>query len=234
MAKKLWNHICNNSKILLVILSYGFLYLLAFSWLENRSVRVNIVYADLDKKIPFCEYFVVPYFLWFVYIALSIIYIVFGCKDKKESWRFVFSFCTGMTVFLLVSFFYPNGHLLRPKLEGEGFFIEAVRWLYKIDTPTNILPSMHVFVTVANSIALLRQSALRRRRGLPLCIWILSISIVLSTLFLKQHSIVDVIFALVLNVVCYVLFYRWDERRAENYEKMQAMGRRRKYGVHRL
>lgn len=50
-----------------------------------------------------------------------------------------------MTVFLLVSFLYPNGHELRPALELENVFQKAVWLLYQADTPTNILPSVHVF-----------------------------------------------------------------------------------------
>lgn len=44
-----------------------------------------------------------------------------------------------MTLFILVSYVYPNGQNLRPDLSGEsGVFVSAVRYLYKIDTPTNI------------------------------------------------------------------------------------------------
>lgn len=51
----------------------------------------------------------------------------------------------GLTAFIIISFVYPNGQELRPAL-GEGeIFIQAVKLLYRLDTPTNILPSMHVF-----------------------------------------------------------------------------------------
>ena len=77
-----------------------------------------------------------------------------------------------------------------------------------IDTPTNILPSMHVFVTIVCSIALLRQNDLCSHKGIKQGIWILSILIILSTLFLKQHSAADVVLALLLNLVFYILFYK--------------------------
>lgn len=178
------------NKLLTFLLCYGAFYLFSFFWLENREVQYHMVSSEWDRLIPFCEYF------------------IFLCKDQGESMRFVASFCTAMTVFLLVSYFYPNGHELRPEMEGDGVFIAAVRLLHRIDTSTNILPSMHVFVTVANSIALLRQQELRKRRGFVPCVWAGSILIILSTLFLKQHSIIDVVLALLLNVVCYVLFYK--------------------------
>ena len=198
-----------DDKLLKFIIVYGILYIMAFFWLECREVSaIHIVSWALDERIPFCEYFIVPYYFWFVYIAITMIYIIFFCKEQRERKSFIFSFCMGMSVFLLVSCVYPNGHELRPEIEGDSVFIQAVRLLHWMDTPTNILPSMHVFVTVACSIALLRQKELRKYKWFIPIVWVCSILIILSTLFLKQHSVVDVIWALILNVACYILFYR--------------------------
>lgn len=198
-----------DDKLLKFIIVYGILYLIAFAWLECREVStVNIVLSVLDERIPFCEYFIVPYFFWFVYVAATVIYIIFFCKKQKERKSFIFSFCVGMTAFLIVSYIYPNGHELRPEINGDSIFIQAVRLLYQIDTPTNILPSMHVFVTVVCSIALLRHKELRVYKWFAPFVWVCSILIILSTLFLKQHTVVDVVLAFVLNAVCYILFYR--------------------------
>lgn len=198
-----------DDKLLKFIIAYGILYIMAFFWLECREVSaIHIVSWALDERIPFCEYFIVPYYFWFVYIAITMIYIIFFCKEQRERKSFIFSFCMGMSVFLLVSCVYPNGHELRPEIEGDSVFIQAVRLLHWMDTPTNILPSMHVFVTGACSIALLRQKELRKYKWFIPIVWVCSILIILSTLFLKQHSVVDVIWALILNMACYILFYR--------------------------
>lgn len=213
------------NKLLRIIVVYGIFYMLAFWWLESRDVQINIIHSRWDSFIPFCEYFIVPYFLWFVYIGFTIVHFLFFCREQEESKKFIYSFCVGMTVFLLVSYVYPNGHNLRPELAGDSIFIKAVRFLHWIDTPTNILPSMHVFVTVACSIALLRQQSLCSRRGFRLGVWVWCILIVLSTLFLKQHSVVDVILALLLNIACYIGFYKIAYNRGakrkskEKYEK---------------
>lgn len=208
MVRKCLNYLRGNV-LMQIMLLYGIFYQAAFFWLERREVRVHLIASELDEKIPFCEYFIIPYFLWFFYIVAASIYFVCCSKDYEESKRYVLSFCAGMTVFLLVSFLYPNGQDLRPQLgRGGSAFIEAVRFLYRIDTPTNILPSMHVYVTVMSSIALCRQETLRRRKGFSVGIWVLGLSIILSTLFLKQHCVLDVISALGLNAVCYLLVYR--------------------------
>ncbi len=208
MIRKGFQYLRKNT-LLQVMVLYGLFYQMAFFWLERRAVRVHLLTSELDEKIPFCEYFIVPYFLWFIYIAAASVFFVCFCKDYEESRRYVLSFCAGMTVFLLVSFLYPNGQDLRPQLERGGtVFVEAVRFLYRIDTPTNILPSMHVYVTVMNSIALCRQENIRRRKGFVAGLWMFSALIILSTLFLKQHCVVDVISAFGMYAVCYILVYR--------------------------
>lgn len=207
MTKKIFS-IFKENRLLKFMLFYGIFYLLGFFWLESREVELNMVYSKWDSVIPFCEYFVIPYFSWFVYIAITLIYFLFYCKDYQESKKFVVSFCVGMSIFLLVSYIYPNGHNLRPELTGDSIFIKIMRFLHWIDTPTNVLPSMHVYVTVACSAALLRQEFLHGRKGIKMCIGVWSILIILSTLFLKQHSVVDVICALLLNGLCYVGIYK--------------------------
>ena len=52
------------------VLLYGFIYLPWFFWLESRANQpYHVIHVWLDDKIPFVEYFIVPYLLWFVYIA---------------------------------------------------------------------------------------------------------------------------------------------------------------------
>lgn len=202
--------IFKENRLLKFILIYGIFYIIGFFWLEGRNVELNMVYSRWDSVIPFCEYFVIPYFSWFVYMLFTFIYFLFCCKDHQESKKYIASFCIGMSIFLLVSYIYPNGHNLRPELTGDSIFIKIVELLHWIDTPTNVLPSMHVYVTVACSIALLRQEALCSRKEFKMCVWVWSILIILSTLFLKQHSVVDVIYALLLNMVCYMGIYKFN------------------------
>ena len=49
-----------------VILIYLPVYLLWFFWLEAHvTADYHIIESSLDAYIPFCEYFIVPYLLWF-------------------------------------------------------------------------------------------------------------------------------------------------------------------------
>ena len=192
----------------LVIPTYGILYLLAFQYVEHRTVRPHIIHMKVDDYIPFCEYFIIPYYLWFIFIAVTVLSLHFINYDKKEYWKLVLSLGIGMTLFIIISLIFPNGQELRPSLSGDGIFIEMVRYLYKIDTPTNVFPSIHVFNTIACCIAVFRHRGFHFRRLVPAAIGILGTLIVLSTIFLKQHTLLDVAGAIVLNVFCYQLLYK--------------------------
>ena len=192
----------------LVIPTYGILYLLAFQYVEHRTVRPHIIHMKVDDYIPFCEYFIIPYYLWFIFIAGTVFYFAFINKNKKEYWQLVLSLGIGMTLFIIISLIFPNGQELRPSLSGDGIFIEMVRYLYKIDTPTNVFPSIHVFNTIACCIAVFRHRGFHFKRLVPTATGILGTLIVLSTIFLKQHTLLDVAGAIVLNVFCYQLLYK--------------------------
>ena len=79
------------------VLLYGFIYLPWFFWLESRANQpYHVIHVWLDDKIPFVEYFIVPYLLWFVYIAAVFLYLFFK-GTKKEFYRYCFFLFTGMT-----------------------------------------------------------------------------------------------------------------------------------------
>jgi membrane-associated phospholipid phosphatase len=113
----------------------------------------------------------------------------------------------GMTTFLAVSYLYPNGQDLRPVLADGNCFVQAVKYLYRIDTPTNVLPSIHVFNAVTCCVAICKNQVCRGRRPLMVGTVVLTALIVLATMFLKQHTVVDVALALILYGVCYRLVY---------------------------
>ena len=191
-----------------IIPFYGILYMLAFQYIEQRNVRVNIIHMKIDDYIPFCEYFIIPYLLWFGYVALTVFYFAFINKNKQEYWQFIGTLGIGMTLFIIISLIYPNGQNLRPELSGDSIFIQLVQYLYKIDTPTNILPSIHVFNSIACCVAIFQHKPFHKHRGLLSGTAILTTLIVMATVFLKQHTFVDVIAAVALNIICFQLFYK--------------------------
>ncbi|MCI7738809.1 MAG: phosphatase PAP2 family protein [Lachnospiraceae bacterium] len=192
-----------------VIVTYSILYLCIFQYLEQRHVySYHLIHCALDDLIPFCEYFIVPYLLWFPYQVFVIAYFIFFNKEKREYYQLTLNLCMGMTVFLIVSWLYPNIQLLRPAVfTGDSLFIRAVQQLYSMDTPTNILPSIHVFNSIAIHLAICKCEQLKDKKWLKRGAGILTFLIILSTMFLKQHSVIDVTLGSAMAGAGYLLFY---------------------------
>jgi membrane-associated phospholipid phosphatase len=217
-----------NYKHAAIIPLYGIFYICSFIYLEHRDVKPKIIHCTLDDYIPFCEYFIIPYVLWYLFIAGTLFYFAFGCKHRNEFWKLTGVWITGMTVFLITSYVYPNGQDLRPVLQDGNLFVQAVKILYRLDTPTNILPSMHVFNAVACCIAICRNQQCQKHRAVILGTQILTVLIVLATMFLKQHTVIDVLLALTLNVLCDRLFYKaipqYRKKMSENSTRIDRKG----------
>lgn len=190
-----------------LLLLYFLIYLPWFGYLEKTvTTHFHVIHVALDDFIPFCEYFIVPYLLWFGYVAWGICY--FYLKNKDEYFRLCTVLFTGMTIFLLVSTFYPNGHYLRPAtFERDNIFVSMVKWLYSTDTATNLFPSIHVYNSIAINMAVWHASNFKKNRAVRYGSAILMISIILSTMFLKQHSVFDVVTGIALAVFMYTLVY---------------------------
>ena len=192
-----------------VIVTYAILYLFIFQYLEQRHVySYHLIHCALVDLIPFCEYFIVPYLLWFPYQVFVVAYFIFFNKNKREYYQLTLNLCMGMTVFLIVSWLYPNIQLLRPAVfADDNLFIRTVQHLYSIDTPTNILPSIHVFNSIAIHLAIRKCEQLKDKKWLKKCAGILTFLIILSTMFLKQHSVIDVTLGSAMAGAGYLLFY---------------------------
>ena len=206
-----------------LVLLYGLIYMPWFMWLESRAdLPYHVIHVRLDDMIPLLEYFIVPYLLWFAYVAVVFVYLFF--KSRREFYQYCIFLFTGMTLFLIVSTIYPNGHLLRPSgFERNNIFTLAVSLLYQIDTATNIFPSLHVFNSIAAHRAVANNQALGKNRLIHGASFVLMVSIILATMFLKQHSVLDVVSGILLGLLMDQLVYRTD------YSAVRAgWGRKRK------
>ena len=212
-----------------LVLLYALIYMPWFLWLESRAnLPYHVIHMGIDDIIPFTEAFIVPYLLWFLYVPAVFIYLFF--KNKKEFYRYCIFLYTGMTLFLVVSTLYPNGHLLRPTSFGRNnIFIFATQFLYRADTATNIFPSLHVFNSIAAHMAITNTERLKNNFWIRNGSLILMIAIILSTMFLKQHSAADVISGIILGVVMDQLVYHTDY--AALRQRLQVRRKKTKKGV---
>lgn len=192
------------------LLIYGIIYMSWFQHIEQITGRTyTVIHMAIDDKIPFCEWFIIPYFLWFGYVAWIVIYLFF--KNKEDYYKSCTFLFTGMTVFLLISTFFPNVQHLRPVyMPRVNIFTKMVSYLYHIDTPTNLWPSIHVYNSLGVFFAVLHNKNLGSNRTVKIGSFITSSLIILSTMFLKQHSMFDVMTAFIMAAIVYTIVYRFD------------------------
>lgn len=192
------------------LLIYGIIYLAWFRYLEVTVTKhYRVIHMAADDYIPFCEVFVIPYFLWFVYVSAVVIFFFF--KNKEDYYKTCTFLFTGMTIFLVVSTLWPNGHHLRPVvMPRNNVFTQMVSFLYKTDTPTNLWPSIHVYNSLGAHFAIIRSKEFQNKKGIRIGSLILASSIIASTMFLKQHSVFDVTTAFVMAAIMYAVVYRYD------------------------
>ena len=172
------------------ILGYGFIYLPWFIYLEKTITKhYHVMHSVVDDYIPFNEYFVIPYFLWFAYVAVTIAYFFF--VNKEDYYRLCIFLFTGMTISLLVCTLFPNGTDFRPV----------------IDPNKNLCSRIVAYNSIGTHIAIMKSESLRKYKVVRVMSFILMVSICMATVFLKQHSIIDVVGAVLLCGAIYPLAY---------------------------
>ncbi len=71
--------------------------------------------------------------------------------------------------------------------------------IYAFDTPTGVFPSLHVGYSMGIAFTACRDPHLSRIKKWLIVLWVILIS--LSTMFIKQHSILDVVSGAILGVL---------------------------------
>lgn len=59
-------------------------YMISFMLVEKISTETHLIHSFVDDLIPFCEYFIIPYVLWFLVVLGSVMYFALGSPGKKS------------------------------------------------------------------------------------------------------------------------------------------------------
>ena len=184
------------------LLIYWPLYTVAFFVFEwFLPLSFHSVYVPLDDYIPFCEWFIIPYYWWFVLLVGISVYT--ALYNREVFCRFMFFIMLSYTLALICYAVYPTQQELRPDVyPRDNLLTQMVQSLHSFDSNENVCPSVHVLGAFASCIAGLQ---CHRFQSIPWrCLWWASlISVTLSTVFIKQHSVIDVIVAL---MICGALY----------------------------
>ena len=190
----------------LLLLLYWPIYGLTFLILERGlTLSYHPVEVALDARIPFCEYFVPAYYFWFVFLIGIHFYTVFF--DVPAFKKLMYFIMITYTITSVIYIIYPTCQELRPtEFSGNNIFVAVVNGLYNFDTNTNVCPSLHVIGSFAE---LFTSWHCKRFKTLWWQLGVVSATVLscLSTVFLKQHSVVDIWVALALCAAAYPFAY---------------------------
>ena len=192
----------------LLLLGYPLvgLFFLICEALVPRVVHV-MEWPEVDKLIPFVPWMVVPYVFW--YLSIFFTFGWTGWHNPKEFQKFCTFLYGAMASTCVFYLLYPNGQQLRPPLSslGSGWDYDTLRWIYGHDTPTNSNPSIHVINAIGVWVALSRDKLLGARPWFYVLLALMSLSIIASTVLIKQHSLLDVFGGLAWAGVWYLVVY---------------------------
>ena len=188
------------------VLIYAPFYMIWFIYLERHTfAHYSVIHTAVDDMIPFNELFVIPYYTWFLYVSVTLLFFLFSLDLEDYYKNFIF-LATGMTVFLVISTLFPNMHMLRPAvMPRDNVFTDLVKVIYSHDTSANLWPSIHVYNSIGTMIAVHRSRRIGKRGKIVSDI--IGVSIIMSTMLIKQHSVYDVITAFIMAIIFYIMFY---------------------------
>ncbi|MBQ8642826.1 MAG: phosphatidic acid phosphatase [Clostridia bacterium] len=170
----------------------------------------HVMYHPLDDLIPFCEIFVIPYMFWFVYLVGMYLYTLFYDVDSfRRLMKFtVITYTATLVIFLI----YPTRQELRPmEFMRDNILTRFIAGFYQFDSNTNVCPSIHVIGSAAVCLAGLHAPKLQKLRW-KLFFIITMVLICMATVFLKQHSVLDVVWALPICAAAYLICWHEPSR----------------------
>ncbi|MBQ7801035.1 MAG: phosphatase PAP2 family protein [Oscillospiraceae bacterium] len=163
------------------------------------------VWCPLDDKIPFCEWFFIPYMFWFVFLVGMHLYLLLF--DIPAFRRFMYFIMVTYSVTMVVYILYPTCQELRPAVfPRDNFLTRHVAGFYEFDTNTNVCPSLHCVGSMAVAFAAWDTERFRKP-GWKFAFTATALLISVSTVFVKQHSVIDVLWAWLLCGAAYVIVY---------------------------
>lgn len=203
----------------LLLLLGWVVYFLLYFLTENLipAEQCHVIWCPLDDVVPFCEYFLIPYVFWYVWIVASLVY--FALYDTGSFRSMSKYIIVTQAVAMLVYILYPSRQDLRPEtFATDNLLTRTVAFLYAFDTNTGVCPSLHVAYSVGIASAWVhrKESAVLTKISMIL----LAILISLSTAFIKQHSVVDIFAAIPVCVLAeWLVFYGPWKNRVQSKEE---------------
>lgn len=191
MNKIIIKNIWNNKIIYLLLIGLSFF---PYVLLNQPSKNIYSLQLVIDRWIPLLPIFAIPYILFIPFLLITLVFFIFFSNLSQSITKSLI-----LCLFIAYGFYilYPTT-VARPEIAATDIFSKLVLFIYSLDKPYNCFPSLHTSLSV---LALLYWIQRFPNILIPMGIFVLSI--ILSTLFIKQHYIPDVLSGIALAVFCF-------------------------------
>lgn len=186
----------------------------AYFSLQFLNLQHHIIHVPLDDRIPFVPVFIIPYISWYVYVPGLMLAAYFN--NRSRFLRQAATLFSGAFICIAIFAVYPSRIDFRPEAGGSGLLLALCRIIYASDQPLNVFPSLHCYETAAIFLTTFDCGAWRKYKAGCAAAAILGVLICLSTVFVKQHSVLDLASGCMLAVAAHIAvkgIFNFKERR---------------------
>ena len=166
-------------------------------------VRNRVHYSlelPIDSLVPFLPWMIGVYLGCFLFWFLHYRLVAHLPREKAD--RFFAANLLAKAIIFLFYILLPT-KMTRPALSGTGFWDLCLRFMYWIDEPNNLFPSLHCM------IAWLCWLGVRGNAEVPplwrVTAFVMALAVCFSTLAIRQHVLLDVFGGILLSEICYAL-----------------------------
>jgi membrane-associated phospholipid phosphatase len=167
---------------------------------------LHVPELTLDRVVPLQPTWALVYGSLYLFLILLPVFVV---RQKEQIRRTVLAYLMVWIVAYVCFLLYPTMAPRPGKVIGEGFVVWGLRFLYSSDPPYNCFPSLHVAHSFVSAL-----TCYRVHRGVGIAAVLCASLVGVSTLYTKQHYILDVIAGVFLACVAHVVFLRSYPREA--------------------
>ena len=167
----------------------------------------HLIGNDFDAWFPFVKEFIYVYDSWYPFLVF--VWILFFFSDREKYKDFFVTSVLTMIVANVIFLVYPTT-ITRASFAVSGVTSWFLNLTYMLDTPLNCMPSMHCMFCFTTIFGLMF-SKVKLKYKIPICGYL--VLIILSTMFVKQHVIADVVSAFIIASCCYFIskFHVFDK-----------------------
>lgn len=196
-----------------LLLLLGWLVYFLFYFLTENLIppeKWHLVHCRVDDLIPFCDLFVLAYTGWYVLIVISLgYYVLYHIENFRGLQTYII---TTQVIAMICYIVYPTYQDLRPaEFPRENVLTWLMGLIYSFDTPSGVCPSLHVAYSIGIASSWLKEKSACRAWKVFVVVFV--VLICLSTMFVKQHSFIDVVAALPVCVVAEWVAYGRKKKR---------------------